>query len=56
VSTGISGRASREAFLIKDGKVVWHDDSASTSQQAQDVLAQIANWGQESTASVEATP
>ena len=32
------GMASRQAFLIKDGKVVWHDAKASTSEQAADVL------------------
>lgn len=35
------GFASRQAFLIKDGKVVWHDASASTSDQAADVLKAI---------------
>lgn len=29
--------ASRQAFLIKDGKVVWADYKASTKSQAQDV-------------------
>lgn len=32
------GFSSRQAFLIKDGKVIWHDKSASTKQQAEDVL------------------
>ncbi|RBP47842.1 peroxiredoxin Q/BCP [Roseimicrobium gellanilyticum] len=32
------GLASRQAFLIKDGKVIWHDAKASTSEQAADVL------------------
>lgn len=41
VDTGMTGLAGREAFLIKDGLVVWHDSSASTDQQAQDVLAQL---------------
>ncbi|MCA9794355.1 MAG: peroxiredoxin, partial [Candidatus Eremiobacteraeota bacterium] len=35
------GVANREAFLIKDGKVVWHDNHASTKKQAQDVLAEL---------------
>lgn len=35
------GFANREAFLIQDGKVVWHDASASTSEQAADVLAEM---------------
>lgn len=40
----LAGMANREAFLIKDGQVVWHDDSASTSKQADDVIAQMATW------------
>ena len=32
------GFASRQAFLIKDGKIIWHDAKASTAQQAADVL------------------
>lgn len=38
------GMANREAFLIKDGQIVWHDDSASTDKQADDVLAQLESW------------
>ena len=34
--------ASREAFLIKDGKIIWTDYHASTSKQAEDVLKVIA--------------
>jgi len=37
--------ASREAFLIKDGKIVWADYSAATSKQAQDVLQVVAAQG-----------
>jgi len=33
--------ANREAFLIKDGTIVWADYKASTTQQAQDVLKVI---------------
>jgi peroxiredoxin Q/BCP len=33
------GFASRQAFLFKDGKLVWRDLSASTDKQAADVLA-----------------
>lgn len=33
------GFASRQAFLFKDGKLVWRDLAASTSKQAEDVLA-----------------
>lgn len=32
----------RQAYLFKDGKLVWRDLSASTAQQAEDVLAYIA--------------
>lgn len=32
------GFAKRQAFLFKDGKLVWRDLSASTAQQAADVL------------------
>lgn len=35
------GFASRQAYLIKDGVVVWRDLSASTDQQAADVLAAL---------------
>jgi peroxiredoxin Q/BCP len=34
--------AQRQAFLIKDGKIVWADYKASTKQQAADVLKVIA--------------
>lgn len=33
------GFAKRQAFLFKDGKLVWRDLSASTDKQAADVLA-----------------
>jgi len=32
------GFSSRQAFLIKDGKVVWRDSKASTKEQAADVM------------------
>lgn len=32
------GFASRQAFLIKDSKIIWHDAKASTAEQAADVL------------------
>jgi len=35
--------AVREAFLIKDGKIVWADYKAKTTQQADDVLKVIAD-------------
>jgi len=37
-----SNNAQRQAFLIKDSKVIWLDKTASTSQQAADVLRVIA--------------
>lgn len=36
-----SGMASREAFLIKNGQVVWHDAKASTDKQAEDIKKAI---------------
>ncbi len=38
----IMGFAKRQAFLFKDGKLVWRDLAASTSQQAADVLEHLA--------------
>lgn len=35
------GFAKRQAFLIKDGKIVWADYAAATRQQADDVLKAI---------------
>lgn len=40
----IAGMANREAFLIKGGQIVWHDGSASTDKQAQDVLEIVKGW------------
>ncbi len=37
------GYAKRQAFLFKDGKLVWRDLTASTEQQAADLLAAIAD-------------
>ncbi len=42
VERGKTGRASRQCFIIKDGKVVWHDPTASTETQADDVKAALA--------------
>jgi peroxiredoxin Q/BCP len=36
--------AARQAFLIRDGKVVWLDRKASTAKQAADVLEQTKDW------------
>ncbi|HEY1765317.1 MAG TPA: peroxiredoxin [Opitutaceae bacterium] len=35
--------ANREAFLIKDGTIVWADYKAKTKEQAQDVLSFVEN-------------
>lgn len=37
--------ASRQAYLIKDGKIVWRDLKASTKEQAADVLAALKTVG-----------
>ena len=37
----ILGFAKRQAFLIKDGIIVWYDSKASTKEQAEDVQKQI---------------
>jgi peroxiredoxin Q/BCP len=42
---GMGSFATREAFLIKDGKIVWADYSAKTSKQAEDVLKVLASQG-----------
>ncbi len=36
------GFASRQSFLIKDGKIVWRDLHASTKQQAADILKAVS--------------
>ena len=35
------GLAKRQAYLFKDGKLVWKDEKASTSKQAADILEQL---------------
>jgi peroxiredoxin Q/BCP len=35
------GMTQRQAFLIKDGRIAWRDVSASTREQARDVLAVV---------------
>ena len=40
-----AGLATRQAFLIRDGHVVWRDLTASTTQQAADVLAVLDTLG-----------
>ncbi len=41
----ITGFAKRQAFLFRDGKLVWRDLAASTEEQAADVLAAIESAG-----------
>ena len=38
----VNGFAARQAYLFKDGKLVWMDTHASTDKQASDVLAVLA--------------
>ncbi len=37
-----NGMASRQCFIIKNGKVVWHDPKAATDKQADEVKAALA--------------
>lgn len=39
---GVIPLASRQCFLIKGGKVVWHDAKASTAEQADDIKRVLA--------------
>ncbi|MDB6137542.1 MAG: peroxiredoxin [Verrucomicrobiaceae bacterium] len=39
------GLASRQCFVIKDGKVVWHDAKASTDKQADDIKEVLKELG-----------
>ena len=39
---GLLSLASRQCFLIKGGKVVWHDAKASTAEQANDIKRVLA--------------
>jgi peroxiredoxin Q/BCP len=41
----LTGLATRQAYLIKDGKVVWADYKASTDKQAADVEKVLAGFG-----------
>jgi thioredoxin-dependent peroxiredoxin len=38
----LNSLATRQAYLFKDGKLVWMDRHASTGQQARDVLDVLA--------------
>ena len=39
--------ANREAFLIREGSIEWHDNSASTQEQAADILKILKEWDDE---------
>ena len=39
---GLLPMAQRQCFLIMEGYIVWHDDSASTARQAEDVKKVLA--------------
>ena len=41
----IVGLASRQSFIVKDGKIAWLDRKASTNKQAEDVKAALAKLG-----------
>ncbi|WP_243838659.1 peroxiredoxin [Prosthecobacter fusiformis] len=43
VMGGLLSMAQRQCFLIKDSKIVWHDESASTSSQANDIKKALAS-------------
>ncbi len=43
VPARLGGLATRQAFLVRDGKIVWRDLSASTAEQAEDVLQALAS-------------
>lgn len=42
VPSGMMGWAKRQAYLFRDGKLVWRDLEASTEEQAADVLKAIS--------------
>ena len=44
----MAGFAKRQAFLFRDGTLIWRDLTASTEQQAADVLAAIQELGKKS--------
>lgn len=42
VMGGLLSMAQRQCFLVKDGRIVWHDASASTKTQADDIKKALA--------------
>jgi peroxiredoxin Q/BCP len=45
MGAGLTGLASRQAYLVKGGKIVWRDLKASTKEQADDVVAALKTLG-----------
>ncbi len=43
MAKGLLNLATRQCFLIKDGKVIWQDRKASTDQQAADIQRVLAS-------------
>jgi peroxiredoxin Q/BCP len=41
------GMTHRQAFLVKDGRIIWRDLRASTREQAGDVLRVLKQFGQD---------
>lgn len=41
----VIGLATRQCFVVKDGKVVWHDPKASTDKQADDIKEVLKELG-----------
>ena len=39
VPTNPTGLAKRQSFLVRDGKVIWHDAAAKPDKQAQDAIS-----------------
>lgn len=38
------GRPNRETFVLKDGRVIWHDPDAATKKIAEDVVQAIDGY------------
>ncbi len=41
VREAAKGVSAREAFIISEGRIVWHDNKASTDKQAEDIKAAL---------------
>jgi peroxiredoxin Q/BCP len=53
---GMTGLASRQSFIVKDGKIVWHSAKAKTTEHAQEVQAALSNLKNQQTAPPTAPP